>query len=56
MLTDISPWPGQAVGQTSGGVARELAAHDLVWLINGVLPPLVVVGWEWLKRGVLRLK
>ena len=22
LLTDISPWPGQAVGQTLGGVAR----------------------------------
>jgi len=28
----------------------------LVWLINGVLPLPGVAGWEWLKRGVLRLK
>jgi hypothetical protein len=29
LLNDSSSWPGQAVGQTSGGVARELAAHVL---------------------------
>ncbi len=28
----------------------------LVWLTSGVLPLPGVAGWEWLKRGVLRLK
>jgi hypothetical protein len=27
-----------------------------VWLTSGVLPLPGVAGWEWLKRGVLRLK
>jgi hypothetical protein len=39
-----------------GGVAREPAAHHLVWLKKGVPPPPGVDGEEWLKRGVLRLE
>jgi hypothetical protein len=45
LLNDSSSWPGQAVGQTSGGVARELAAHHFgVAHLWGAAP----AGCRWL--------